>query len=119
MTGIKIIEEKKNLLFSRREVLAEIASHSVPSHEDVKKMLSEKLSSNPELIRIKSIRGKFGAKVFNIVANVYDSKEEFKRVVKKTKQEIEKEKKALEEKKKREAEAKKAAKEAKAEEVKE
>lgn len=118
MIGIKIIEEKKNLLFSRREVLAEIGADSVPSHEEVKKMLSEKLSSNPELIRVKSIRGKFGAKIFDIVADIYDSKEEFKRVVKKTKQEVDREKKVLEDKKKSETEIKKVARETKTGEAK-
>jgi ribosomal protein S24E len=95
----------------------EIKSDGVPSHDDVKKILSEKISVASELIRTRKIKGKFGTKVFDVHADVYSSKKEFDRVVKKTKQELEKEKKAIEEKKKAETETKKAAEEAKAKEV--
>ncbi|HIH52233.1 hypothetical protein COT60_03710 [Candidatus Pacearchaeota archaeon CG09_land_8_20_14_0_10_30_9] len=118
---IKKISEVENPLFSRKELHFEIRSQAVPSHEEVKAILKEKFSFNPELLRIKKISGKFGAQIFDVVVNLYGSKEEFKRVVKKTKQEIEKEKKQAEEEVKAKAEAKKVAEEAKksSEEIKE
>jgi len=94
---IKIIEEKKNPLFSRKEIHLEIESDAVPSHEEVKNLVSEKFSSDQELIRTRLIKGRFGINIFDVFIDIYDSKEEFDRVVKKTKQELDKEKKAEEE----------------------
>ncbi|NCN51808.1 hypothetical protein GW931_02250 [archaeon] len=111
--NIKKISEVENPLFSRKEFCFEITSQAVPSHEEVKAILKEKFSFNPELLRIKSIKGKFGKQVFDVYVNLYGSEEEFKRIVKKTKQEIEKEKKKIEEEAKAKAEAKKVAEEAK------
>lgn len=113
MIEINKISEKENHLFSRKELEFEIKAQVVPSHEEVKKLLHEKFSFNPELVRIHKISGKFGSKVFHVLLDVYSSKKEFDRVVKKTKQEKEKEKKALEEKMKAEYEARKAEKEKK------
>jgi len=110
---INKILEKENLLFSRKEIHFEIESNSVPRHEEVKKILAEKFSLNPELIRTQKISGKFGTKKFDVFVDVYDSKKDFDRVVKKTKQEKDKEKKVLEEKKTVEAEAKRAVEEVK------
>jgi len=111
--NIKKISEVENPLFSRKEFHFEIISQAVPSHEEVKALLKEKFSFDSELLRIKSIKGKFGKQVFDIHVNLYGSKEEFKRIVKKTKQELEKEKKKIEEEAKVKADAKKAALEAK------
>jgi len=110
---VKKISEVENPLFSRREFHFEFYSEAVPSYEEVKNTLKEKFSINTDLARVKKISGKFGVQVFDVYVDVYSSAEEFKRVVKKTKQEIEAEKKAVEEKKKAEAEAKKAAEETK------
>jgi ribosomal protein S24E len=112
---MEIIKENKNPLFKRREVGIKFDYSSVPSHSEAKKMISERFNCKEELIRIKKIDSKFGSKEFTILANIYDSIEEFNRVVKKTKQEIDAEKKAKEERKAKEAEekeAKKAAEEA-------
>ncbi|MBS3084604.1 hypothetical protein J4411_01705 [Candidatus Pacearchaeota archaeon] len=105
---IKLVEEKKNPLFSRREIVFQVKSNVVPSHEEIKNLLKEKFSFNPHLVRTKKIEGKFGAKIFDVLVNVYDSKEEFKRIVRKTKQELEKEKKEVDEEMNAKAEAKKA-----------
>ena len=107
---IKIIEEKVNALFSRREVKVEVKAEVVPSHDEAKKIIVEKFSCDEAVIRIRKIEGRFGVQSFTIVADIYDSKEEFLRVVKKTKQEIDAEKKAEEEKLKAEIEAREAAK---------
>lgn len=110
---IKKVSEVENPLFSRKEIHFEITSQAVPSHEEVKKLLKEKFSFNTDLLRIKQIKGKFGMQVFDVYVHLYSSIEEFKRIVKKTKQELEKEKKKAEEEAKAKAEAKKAALEAK------
>ena len=112
--GIKIINEKENPLFSRKEIQVEIASKSVPSHIEVKSLVAKKFSVNENVIRIKEIKGKFGVSVFTVNVNIYSSLEEFNRIVKKTKQEIDAEKKAIEEIKAAKEEKLKAAIEAKA-----
>ena len=111
---INIIEENVNALFSRREVKVEVSSETIPSNEEAKRIIADKFSVNEDVVRIRKIDTKFGSQSFLIIADVYDSKEEFLRVVKKTKQEIEAEKKAEEERLKAEAEAKEAEKAAKA-----
>ncbi len=109
MTEIRLVSDAENPIFGRKEMKFEIKSDIVPSHEEVKKLLSEKFSIKPELVRTNKIQGKFGNKIFEVTADVYSSKKEFDRVVRKTKQEKEKEKKEAEDKRKAEDEAKKAA----------
>lgn len=73
---LKITEEKENKLFNRKEIEGFIESDATPSRQDVAKLLAEKFSVPAENIKIKKITGKFGAKVFDIEANIYSSKEE-------------------------------------------
>ncbi len=71
----KILEEKENPLFNRKEIKASIEATVTPSHADVKKLICEKFSSQIEKIKIKKISGKFGSRTSIITANIYDSKE--------------------------------------------
>jgi len=73
---LKIIDEKENLLFKRKEIKMEITREVTPSHAEVEKIISEKFSAPFDLIKIKKISGKFGSKKFEINANIYSSKEE-------------------------------------------
>ena len=104
---VKLIKETENPLFSRQEFHFEVKSLIAPSHEEVNKTFSEKFSFDPSLMRIKGIKGRFGTQIFDVFVNVYSSKEEFDRIVKKTKQEVEAEKKKVEEEAKAKEEAKK------------
>ncbi len=99
----KIVEEKENPLFLRKEIHAEILADVTPSMDETRKALSNHYGVEPSLIRVRSIRSSFGTNVFVVMADIYKSMDEFNRVVKKTKQEI----KLEEEKKKAEEEAKK------------
>lgn len=73
---IQIIDEKKNPLFDRKEVILEVESEITPSHSEAEKIISEKFKAPSETFKIKKIHGKFGSKVFQINANIYSSKEE-------------------------------------------
>ena len=73
MEKTKIVEEKQNPIFNRREIKIIIDSDRTPSKEDSLKTLSEKFSISPECITIKTIKGKFGRKEFIITANLYKS----------------------------------------------
>lgn len=72
---MKIINQKENILFNRKEIRAEIESEMTPKKQDVEKFLSEKFGIPNENIEVKKISGKFGSKNFEIMAFVYDSKE--------------------------------------------
>lgn len=110
----KIVKDFYNGLFSRREVQVSVEANITPSKDESVKIIAKQFSAEEGLVRIRDIKGKFGSRVFMITADIYDSKEEFSRVVKKTKQEIEKEKKAAEEKIRAEEEKLKAEEEVKA-----
>lgn len=122
MMEMKIIEEKENLLFSRKELRLEIEAEVTPSYVEVEKLISEKFSTDSENIKIDKIEGKFGVKKFLIIAKIYKSKEDKNNFEIKTKKQREAEKKeaaetakkAKEEKKKVEEEKKKAEEEKKA-----
>ncbi len=73
---IQIIDEKKNPMFSRKEIILEIESEITPSHAEAEKIVSEKFKTTPEFLKIKKIQGNFGSKNFKINANIYSSKEE-------------------------------------------
>lgn len=72
---MKIISQKENILFNRKEVRAEIESETTPKKQDVEKFLSEKFGVPNEGVEVKKISGKFGSKNFEITAFIYDSKE--------------------------------------------
>ncbi len=107
---IKIVNEKQNDLFNRKEIDGVINSNTTPSNDEVLKILTEKFKVPEENIKIKGIYGRFGSHNFEIVANVYSTSEERNKTEQKTKQEKEAEKKAEEERVKADAEAKDAAK---------
>jgi ribosomal protein S24E len=94
---IKIIQDYKNILFNRREIKATIHHNTLPSREEVSKLLAEKCSSHPENIAIKKIAGKFGTKTFDITANVYHSAKDKDKTEIKTQKQRNAEKKAAEE----------------------
>ncbi len=85
---LKILHEKINLLFNRKEVKATIESEKTPSHVEILELLSKKFNSSPENIKIKKIGGNFGVKNFSIEANIYNSKEEKDIVELKKKKEV-------------------------------
>ncbi len=99
---LKDIKETKNHVFERKEVEGKILADKVPTNKEAAELLAKKLSVHEEAIKIKGVYGKFGAKEFQVKANVYKSKEEKNKIERKTKKELEAEKK--------EAEAAKAAK---------
>lgn len=76
MENFKILEEKENHLFNRKEIKLSVEAEVTPSNSEVEKFISEKLSVPVENIKIKKISGKFGSKTFTIIINIYNSKED-------------------------------------------
>ncbi len=85
MENFKILQEKENPLFNRREIQVNVESEVTPSHLDTEKLISEKFSTPIENIKIKKILGRFGSKTFTIIAHIYASKEDKKNIEKKSK----------------------------------
>jgi ribosomal protein S24E len=82
---LKIIKEKENPVFNRKEISFEISSEITPSHKEILELISKKLSVPEENIKIKKIGGKFGSKDFIVDTNVYESKEHKHKTEKKPK----------------------------------
>ena len=62
MKNFKILTEKENPLFKRREITTNIEAEITPSRADTERLISEEFSTQPENIKIKKISGKFGSK---------------------------------------------------------
>lgn len=76
MSELKILEEKENALFNRKEIKGSIESEIVPSRAETIEILSKKFKVPLENIKIKKIIGKFGSKTFSIEANIYSSEQD-------------------------------------------
>jgi len=73
MDSIKIIQEKENNLFKRKEIQAEINALKVPSKEELSELIAKKFSAEKQAIVIEKINGKFGSSLFMISAKIYHS----------------------------------------------
>ncbi len=76
MKNITNLEEKENPLFKRREIKFTINSEVAPSYADIRKIISKKVSTSEENIRIKKILGTFGSNNFTVSANIYESEQD-------------------------------------------
>jgi len=72
---LKVLDEKHNLLFDRRELKALVVSEVTPNRLKVLDLISKKFTCPLENIKITGIKGGFGTNDFIIKANVYGSKE--------------------------------------------
>ena len=74
--SLKILQEKDNRLFNRKEVKAALISEITPSRTHILELFSRQFSVPAEHIKIKKIKGNFGTKDFSIEANIYSSDKE-------------------------------------------
>tara|TARA_Y100000296_G_C4945220_1_gene143480 strand:- start:37 stop:423 length:387 start_codon:yes stop_codon:yes gene_type:complete len=89
MEQFKLIEEKENPLFSRKEVLFDINAKVTPNHDEVEKIISEKFSTQSGNIKIKKIHGKFGSNDFKVTAFIYATEEDKNKIEPKGKKDAE------------------------------
>ena len=88
MENFKVIEEKENPLFNRKEIQFDVQAKITPSREEIIKLISEKFSTQIENIKIKKIHGKFGSNNFNINTFIYKSEQDKNKLeIKKKKEE--------------------------------
>lgn len=74
MKEIKLIKQKENPLFDRKEIEIEVHADSAPQKKETFEFLAKKFSAPAENIRIKKISGKFGTNNFFITAHIYKNK---------------------------------------------
>ncbi len=80
MREFKVIEEKENPLFNRKELKIEIVADVTPSRLEAGKAIAEKLSVDIDRVSVQRIDGKFGSNSFIVEADVYNSKEDREKV---------------------------------------
>jgi ribosomal protein S24E len=91
---IKVLTERENHLFNRKEVKLQVHSQSSPSYKEVEEFCAKHFNTSEDAVKIKTLKGKFGSKEFVANVNIYKSKHEKDKIERKTKKEIEAEKKA-------------------------
>lgn len=109
---LKILHQKENPLFNRKEIEAEIVTNSIPKRTDLINHLAKEFSTIADAVTIGRIKGQFGSNLFSITATIYESAEHKNKTEIKTKKQLTVEKEA----KKKTDEEKKKAKETKTEE---
>ena len=81
MQELKIVEEKRNELFARKEIKAVYTSDkATPSNAEVIKELAKATGAKEECVEVKHIYQKYGKLQSEISANVYDKEAPKKKV---------------------------------------
>ncbi len=104
---MNITKEFDNKLLHRKEIVATLEAESTPSEQKVREMLTEKFKKPEEQIVVETIKGKFGSRIFEISAKIYDDAESLRKYETVSKKERKKRLKEAEEKAKTKSEAKK------------
>jgi len=76
MEKLKILSEKKNPVFNRREIEVNAVMDVSPKIKEAEELIGKEFSADAENVKIKKIKGRFGSNDFVITANIYSSKEE-------------------------------------------
>ena len=85
MKIIKIINQRENPLFNRKEAEIMIEASVAPKMSEAEAFIAKEFSTNSDNVKIRKIKGRFGSKNFIITANIYNSKEDKDKIEKKTK----------------------------------
>jgi len=92
MKDLKIIKQRENPLFNRKEIEILIETPVAPKISETEEFIAKEFSTHAENVKVKKIKGRFGSTNFTITANIYYSKEDKDKIEPKSK----KEKKAVE-----------------------
>lgn len=80
---VKIIEDKKNVLLTRREIKFEIIFEgSTPARLDVKNKIAALLNVPLELVVVQKMNNEFGRQLLKGYAKIYESEERMKQIEK-------------------------------------
>lgn len=81
-----IVEQKKNPLLGREEVVMDIEANSAPSFVEATKIAAGELKASEEALKVRKIDGKYGTTKFRVYVNVYSSKENMEKMEPKKKE---------------------------------
>jgi|GEM_PF-1249972 len=87
MKNLKILKQRENPLFNRKEIEVNLEANVAPKIREAEELIAKEFSSQPENVKIKKIKGRFGSKNFIISANIYNSKEDKDKIEPKSKKE--------------------------------
>ncbi len=76
MENFKILHQKENPLFNRKEVEVSIEANVAPKMQEAEEFIAKHFTSHHENIKIIKIKGNFGSKRFIITAKIYHTKED-------------------------------------------
>ena len=82
---ITVLSQKKNPLLKREEIEVNAVMNVSPKIKEAEELIGKEFSTNPENVKIKKIKGRFGSRNFIITANLYSSQEEKEKTETKTK----------------------------------
>ena len=85
MKNLKILKQRENPLFNRREVEINLEARVAPKIREAEEFIAKEFSSHTDNVKIKKIKGRFGSNNFVISANIYNSKEEKEKIEPKSK----------------------------------
>jgi ribosomal protein S24E len=85
MKIIKVINQRENPLFNRKEAEVMIESDVAPKISEAEAFIAKEFSAHADNVKIRKIKGRFGSKNFMITANIYNSKEDKDKIEKKSK----------------------------------
>ena len=85
-TKTKILEDVKNPLFNRREIVLELDSESTPNREKLISLFAHEFKAPEGTIVVQKIQGNFGSKKFTISLKIYSSESEKLRIEPKPKE---------------------------------
>ena len=85
MEKFKIITQKENPAFNRKEVEVHVETSITPKISEAAEFIAKEFSSNTENVKIKKIKGRFGSNVFIITANIYSVQEDKDKIETRTK----------------------------------
>lgn len=88
---MNIKKDFRNHLLKRRELIFELDSKDSPSNKGVKKFISEEFNKPLEVIFVYNIKSFFGRHIFEIYADIYDSADDLRKTIPKTRKQRKKE----------------------------
>lgn len=85
MENLKMLKQRENPLFNRKEIEISIEASVAPKMKEAEEFIAKEFSSHTDNIKIKKIKGRFGSNNFIITASIYYSKEDKEKTESKTK----------------------------------
>lgn len=84
---MKKIKETYFPLLNRKEVVFEIehAGKPTPKKDDIKKKIADDLKADVETVSLQKVINHFGSTKTKVIAEIYDTKEDLQKLIKKTK----------------------------------